>query len=117
MKTKLPRLNTSNLEWDGNSLVLTTTKKRRVLAEYVGASEGSFKYLKTFWKESGYFIGLGKSLILGVEAETYWSRVQGQTYLIHFDPLTGSTAVRPDNSRGGKFLTCKRIGGSTCTSS
>jgi hypothetical protein len=95
------------LSWQGDQLVLTTPQKTRVLAEYVG---GDYPSLRTFWgsMDGGYPIGVGPSLLIEGQprAESYWSTVQGATFLVHFDPLTGRTAIRRDG--GQAILSCTR---------
>ena len=62
--------------------------------------------LETFHNGLTYYVGTGKSLVLHEEAETYWSRADGETYLIHFVKATGATMVESDRSKTP--YTCKR---------
>ena len=64
--------------------------------------------LDTFRGGKGYgYIGGGKSRMIdgSPEVEAYWSTVQGATYLVHFDPATGRTAIKRDGSKSA--LTCQ----------
>ena len=94
----------SSLRWEGNDLVYETPTKRRVVAQYI---QGGHYHLRTFWNGTTYFVGSGKSLMIGggAEVETYWSTVQGASVLVHFDPATGDTAIRTGS---GRVLTCTR---------
>ncbi len=97
----------STLAWVNDELVWTTTKKRRVLAKYLGVIQGNATSLRTPYMGMNGFIGVGKSATFLVEVETYWSRVGGETYLVQFDPKTGNTLARPDSSNN--LLTCRRV--------
>jgi hypothetical protein len=96
----------STLAWVNDELVWTTTKKRRVIAKYVG-KQGKGISLQTPYMGMNGFIGEGKSATFLVLVETYWSRVDGETYLVQFDPQTGDTLARPDSSNN--LLTCRRV--------
>jgi hypothetical protein len=96
----------STLRWQDGQLIYETPKQSRTIALYTGED---YCHLQTFWNGSTYLIGSGRSTMLndpqGVESEAYWSTVQGATFLIHYRPGDGHTAVRTPS---GKVLICVR---------
>jgi len=95
------RLGISNFEvgcyWEGNKLFFRSRSgKERHIANYKPCE---YFTLETFHNGSTYYVGRGKSSTLGVEVETYWSRVDGTTFLIQFDPKTGRTMVHPERTK------------------
>lgn len=90
--------------WKENKLYFRTrTGKVRHIANY---APSKYHSLETFHNGSTYFVGRGNSSVLKKEVETYWSRADGATYLIHFDNASGDTMVRPDTSVS--TYTCQR---------
>jgi len=67
-------------------------------------------HLEAFYSGSIGFVGFGKSITLDVECETYLSRVDKTTYLIHYDPKSGRTYVLPDGVKNGVETKRRYIG-------
>ena len=82
----------------------TRTGKVRHVANYRPTPNIS---LETFHRGSTCYVGRGDSTILKEEAETYWSRADGETYLTHYVKASGATMVESD--RSSTPYTCKRM--------
>ena len=84
-------------KWEGNNLYYLKNNGKKDLVARISL-KGKFFSLETFHNGGTYFVGIGKSATLDENEETYWSRVNNTTYLIHYNPDTGSTMVKPDRA-------------------